>query len=51
MPSSGFKLQFNTDLNTTNWADVGHTPTVVGGENPIVVSPVAGNRFYRLWWP
>jgi hypothetical protein len=24
---------------------------VIGGENQIVVSPVAGNRFYRLKWP
>jgi hypothetical protein len=50
-PSSGFKLQFNADLNTTNWADVGQTPTVVGGENQVIVSPPVGNRFFRLKWP
>ena len=50
-PSSGFKLQFNADLNTTNWEDVGQTPTVVGGENQVIVSPSVGNRFYRLRWP
>jgi hypothetical protein len=32
-PSSGFKLQFNADLNTTNWTDVGQMPAVVGGKN------------------
>jgi hypothetical protein len=32
-PSSGFKLQFNADLNTTNWTDVGQTLAVVGGKN------------------
>ena len=50
-PSSGFKLQFNTDLNTTIWTDVGQAPAVVGGENQIIVSPPAGNRFFRLKWP
>ena len=50
-PSSGFKLQFNVGLNTTNWTDVGQVPAVVGEENQIIVSPVAGNRFYRLKWP
>ena len=47
-PSSGFKLQFNADLNTTNWTDVGQVPAVVGGENQVIVTPPAGNRFYRL---
>lgn len=49
--SSGFKLQCNADLNTTNWTDVGQVPTVVGGENQTIVSPVTENRFYRLRWP
>ena len=50
-PSSGFKLQYNADLSTTNWADVGQVPAVVGGENQIIVSPPAGNYFFRLKWP
>jgi hypothetical protein len=49
--STGFKLQFNADLNTTNWTDVGQVPTVVVGESQISVSPVTENRFYRLRWP
>jgi hypothetical protein len=48
---SGFKLQFNADLNTTNWTDVGQVPTVVGGESQIIVSPLMENRSYRLRWP
>ena len=50
-PSSGFKLQVNGDLNTTNWTDVGQVPTVVGGENQVIVTPPVGNRFYRLKYP
>jgi hypothetical protein len=46
--SSGFKLQFNADLNTTTWTEVGQTPAVIGGENQVIGSPVVGNRFYRL---
>jgi hypothetical protein len=49
--STGFRLQFNPDLTTTNWTDVGQTPTVVGGENQVIVTPPVGNRFYRLRWP
>jgi len=47
---NGFKLQFNADLSTANWTDVGQAPAVVGGENKTIVSPEAGNRFYRLRW-
>lgn len=41
-PSSGFKLQFNVGLNTTNWTDVGQVPAVVGGENQIIGGSMAG---------
>jgi hypothetical protein len=47
-PASGFTLQVNTDLATTNWSPAGGAVNVVGGENQIVVSPPIGNRFYRL---
>jgi len=47
-PSSGFKLQFNTDLKTMNSTEMGQAPTVVGGENQVIVAPAGGNRFYRL---
>ena len=44
-PSTGFSLQQNTDLSTTNW--VGPVETV----NFIIVSPPTGKRFYRLKSP
>ena len=49
--SGGFKPQVRGDLNTTNSTDVWEAPTVVGGENLVIVAPVVGNRFYRLRWP
>jgi hypothetical protein len=49
--ATGFTLQQNSDLNTTSWSIVGTSPTVVGSENQVVVSPPIGNRFYRLKSP
>jgi len=49
--SSGFKPQVNGDLNTMNWTDMGQAPTMVGGENQVIVAPAGRNRFYRLRWP
>jgi hypothetical protein len=49
--ATGFTLQQNSDLNTTSWSTVGTSPTVVGSENQVVVSPPIGNRFYRLKSP
>ena len=47
-PSTGFTLQQNTNLNTTNWVGVTETVTNNGAINFIIVNPPAGNRFYRL---
>ena len=47
-PSTGFVLQENTNLSTTNWNDTGASPVVVGGEKQVWVSPPVGSRFYRL---
>lgn len=47
-PSTGFTLQVNTNLATTNWLAAGATVNVVGSENQIVVAPPSGRRFYRL---
>jgi hypothetical protein len=47
-PSTGFTLQVNTNLATTNWSAAGGTVNVVGSENQVMVSPPIGNRFYRL---
>jgi hypothetical protein len=44
----GYVLQESTDLAAGPWTDVGQPPTLVGTENQIIVSPLLGNRFYRL---
>jgi len=49
--STGFSLEQNAVLGTTNWVNVATTPAVVGSENQVIVSPPAGNHFYRLKWP
>jgi hypothetical protein len=50
-PSTGFHLQVNTNLATTNWNAVATPVIVVGTENEVIVSPPTGNRFYRLQNP
>lgn len=50
-PSTDFILQENPDLNTTNWTAVSATPVDDGGNRIVIVSPPAGNRFYRLFHP
>jgi hypothetical protein len=46
--STSWSLQQNSDLRPGGWASAGQTPTVVGNENQVIISPPAGNRFYRL---
>ena len=48
--STGFSLQQNASLGTTNWAGVTNV-SVVGSEKQFLVSPPVGNRFYRLFRP
>ena len=47
-PSTGYNLQVNTNLTTTNWV----TPSEIVQDNGtikyIIVNPPAGNRYYRL---
>jgi hypothetical protein len=50
-PSTGFTLQQNTDLNTPNWVAAPQTVTDNDTIRFIMVSPPAGNRFYRLFKP
>ena len=50
-PSTGFVLQQNADLNTTNWVNVATSPQIVGNEMQVTVSPPVGYRFYRLRAP
>ncbi len=50
-PSTGFNLQQNTNLATTNWLAVTNTVTDNGTIRFIIVNPPTGNRFYRLFKP
>ena len=47
-PSTGFELQQNINLGTTNWVTPSETVTDNGAIKFIVVNPPTGNRFYRL---
>jgi hypothetical protein len=47
-PSTGFALQQNTNLVSTNWLSVTNSVNVVGGENHVIIAPPSGNRFFRL---
>jgi hypothetical protein len=46
-PSTGWNLQQNNDLSTTNWVS-GPAPADSGIIKYIIVNPPSGNRFYRL---
>lgn len=50
-PSTGWNLQVNTNLNTTNWTTPGETVQDNGTVRFIIASPPGGNRFYRLVHP
>ena len=47
-PATGFALQQNPALGTTNWTDVGTTPSDDGSFKRVVVPAILGNKFYRL---
>lgn len=46
--ATGFQLQENTDLNTTNWVMNTASTNVVSGTNFVTISPATGNGFFRL---
>jgi hypothetical protein len=46
--ASAFTLQTNTSLATPNWGSMATTPLDNGTNKFIIVSPTAGNRFFRL---
>ena len=46
-PSTGFNLQVNTNLATTNWVPA-PAPVDTGVIKYLIVNPPNGNRFYRL---
>lgn len=50
-PSTGFGLQQNTNLGTTNWVIPSEAVNDNGATRFIIVSPSGGSRFYRLQHP
>ena len=46
--STGFVLQENMALGTTNWSNVLTVPSDNGTNKSVTVSPPIGNKFYRL---
>ena len=46
--STGFVLQENPVVNSTNWSNVGITTNVVSGTNEVTVPATSGNLFFRL---
>jgi hypothetical protein len=50
-PSTGFTLQQNADVGTTNWMTAPQSVFDNGTNKFIIVNPPAGNRFYRLFKP
>jgi hypothetical protein len=47
-PSTGFGLQQNSTLGTTNWVGATGSITQVGQQWQLSIQPAIGNRFYRL---
>ncbi len=50
-PSTGFNLQMNTNVATTNWSSVAESIQDNGAIKFIIVTPPAGNRYFRLKSP
>jgi hypothetical protein len=46
--ATGFRLQENTDLTTTNWIDNTAATNVVSGTNLVTIAPATGSGFFRL---
>jgi hypothetical protein len=47
-PSTGFLLQQNPNVNTTNWVNVAQTPADNGTNKSVLIKPPQGNLFFRL---
>ena len=48
---SSFRLQQNTNLNTTNWVFNTSSVTVANGMRQVMITPVVGSAFFRLISP
>ncbi len=50
-PSTGFNLQFATDLTLSNWINSATSPSDDGTNRFLIVNPPTGNGFFRLLRP
>jgi hypothetical protein len=50
-PTTGFSLEQNPAIGTSDWSVVTNAPKVVGTENQVILLPPTGNRFFRLKHP
>ena len=51
-PTPGYRLQENSALASAGWVETAtNTISVTGGQNQVVETPSAGNRFFRLYHP
>ena len=50
-PSTGFNLQFATDLTLSNWSNSATSPSDDGTNRFLIVNPPTGNGFFRLFKP
>jgi hypothetical protein len=48
---TGFTLQQSLTPGTSGWSDVTNAIIVVGSDNHVRISPLEGNRFFRLFHP
>jgi len=46
--STGFALQRNSDLGTTNWVDTTGNVMIAGTKNQVIIASQSGNSFFRL---
>jgi hypothetical protein len=49
--TTGYILQANTSLSSTNWVTLTNAPVTVGSNNQIILPTPASNQFYRLTLP
>ncbi len=49
--SDGFVLQQNSDLSTANWTDASVTVTTNGASKNVLIAPISGENFFRLFHP
>jgi hypothetical protein len=46
--ATGFTLQQNPDLTTTNWSAVTNAPTITNNQNQVILTPTNSSCFFRL---